>query len=78
MQAKQNSIQLDWQISKISALSSFLSSEDVLPQKDLLEKAAIMKRFKYLLLGKELKTQTDIVKKQYQKIIRYFWVWQNN
>ena len=78
MQAKQNSIQLDWQISKISALSSFLSSEDVLPQKDLLGKAAIMKRFKYLLLGKELKTQTDIVKKQYQKIIRYFWVWQNN
>ena len=64
---KQNKTQynLDWQISKISALSSFLSSDDVLPQKDLLEKAAIMKRFKYLLLGKELKTQTDIVKKQY-------------
>ena len=64
---KQNKTQynLDWKISKISALSSFLSSDDVLPQKDLLEKAAIMKRFKYLLLGKELKTQTDIVKKQY-------------
>ena len=37
------------------------------PKKDLLEKAATMKRFEYSPLGKELKVQTDIAKKQYQK-----------
>ena len=42
--------------------------KDVLPEKDLLEKTATMKRFKYWPLGKELKAQTDIVKKQYQKL----------
>ena len=58
--------------SKISALSSrnvckydFLTSKDVLPEKGLLEKAATFKRFEYSLLGKELKAQTDIAKKQY-------------
>ena len=40
-------------------------AKDVLPEKDLLEKAAIMKRFEYLPLGKEFKAQT---KKQYQKL----------
>ena len=52
---------------KISALSSenvskyeFLTGKDVLPEKDLLKKAATMKRFEYLLLSKELKVQTDI------------------
>ena len=30
-------------------------AKDVLPEKDLLEKAAIMKRFEYLPLGKEFK-----------------------
>ena len=34
----------------------------------MLEKAAAMKRFEYLHLGKELKAQTDIAKKQYQKL----------
>ena len=38
----------------------------MLPKKDLLGKAAAMKRFEYLPLGK--KAQTDIVKKQYQKL----------
>ena len=28
-----------------------------------------MKRFKYFPLGKELKVQTDIAKKQYQKLV---------
>ena len=63
------------QTAKISASSSgnvskyeFLTGNDVLPEKDLLEKAATMKRFEYLLLGKELKAQTDIAKKQYQKL----------
>ena len=37
-------------------------------KKNLLEEDATMKRFEYLPLGKELKTQTDIAKKQYLKI----------
>ena len=66
---------LNWQISKISALSSgnvrkykFLTGKDVIPEKDLIEKAATMKIFEYLHLGKELKAQTGIAKKQYQKL----------
>ena len=58
---------LDIQTVTISALSSenvskyeFLTGEDVLPEKDLLKKAATMKRFEYLLLSKELKVHTDI------------------
>ena len=38
-----------------------------MPEKDLLEIAASIKRFEYSLLGIELKAQTDIAKKQYQK-----------
>ena len=37
-------------------------------QKRPIEKAATMNRFEYSPLGKELKTQTDIAKKQYQKL----------
>ena len=37
--------------------------KDVLPEKDLLEKAARMKRFEDVLLGKELKAQNDIEEK---------------
>ena len=66
---------LDRQPARISALSSenvskyeFSTSKDVLPEKDLLEKAAALKRFEYSPLGKELKAQTDIAKKQYQKL----------
>ena len=66
---------LDKQTGKISTLSSgkfskyeFLTDIDVLPEKDFLEKAAKMKRFEYSPLGKELKAQTDIAKKQYQKL----------
>ena len=44
------------------------SWKDVLPEKDLLEKAATMKRFEYSSLGKELKNRTGIPKKQYQKL----------
>ena len=43
-----------------------MNSKDVLPEKDLLQKAAAMKIFDYLLLGKEFKGQTDITKKQNQ------------
>ena len=53
---------LDRQTAKISALSSrnvckyeLLTSRDVLSEKDLLEKAATIKRFEYSPLGKELK-----------------------
>ena len=35
----------------------------------MLEKAATIKRFEYSSLGKELKAQTDIAKKQYQKSV---------
>ena len=35
-------------------------------KKDLLEKAATMKRFEYSLLRKELKAQTDIAKDYYK------------
>ena len=42
----------------------FLTVKDVLPEKDLLEKAATMKRFEYLSLGKELKTETGNAKNE--------------
>ena len=72
---QQNKVQydLDRQTAEISALSSgnvgkyeFLNGKDVLPEKDLLEKFAAMKRFEYSPLGKKLKAQADIAKKQYQ------------
>ena len=49
-----------------------MTETDVLIEKELLEKAATMKRFKYSSLGKELKAQTDIAKKQYQKLDNTF------
>ena len=59
----------------ISALSSgnankyeFLTGKDIIPEKHLLEKAATVKRFQYSSLDKELKSQTDITKKEYQKL----------
>ena len=49
-----------------------MTSKDVLSEKDLLEKAATMKRFEVkqlsLQLSKELKAETNIAKKQYQKL----------
>ena len=66
---------LDRQTAKILALSSgnvtkneFLTSKDVLPEKDLLEKAVALKRFEYSRVGKELKAQTSFAEKQYQGI----------
>ena len=44
-----------------------MTGKYILPEKDLLEIAASIKRFEYSLLGIELKAQTDIAKKQYQK-----------
>ena len=70
---------LESQTAKILALSSgnackytFLTGKDVLPEKELLEKAAIMKRLEYLLLGKELKAQTNAAEKQYQVLNAIF------
>ena len=74
---KQNIAQydLDRQTAKVLALSSgnvtkyeFLTSKDVLAEKYLLQKAATVKRLEYSPLDKELKAQTDIAKKQYQKL----------
>ena len=43
-----------------------MTGRDVLPGKDLLEKAAAIKRFEYSLLGKELKNQISVAEKHYQ------------
>ena len=65
---------LDRQTAKISPLSlenvskcEFLTGKDVLAGKDLLEKAAAIKRFEYLPLGEKSKAQTNAAEKQYQK-----------
>ena len=70
---------LDRQIAKISALPSgngsryeFLTGEGVVPEKDLPEKVATIKRFEYLPLSKELKTQASVAEKQYQKLNKFF------
>ena len=68
---------LDRQTAKTSALSSrnisiyeFLNSKDVLPEQDLLEKVAALKRFGYSLLGKDLKNQTSVAEKRYQRLYK--------
>ena len=70
---------LDRQTAKTFALSSenvskydFLTSKGVFPEKDLLEKAAALKRFEYSPLDKELKKQTSVSEKQYQKLNNAF------
>ena len=74
---EQNNAQydLDRQTAKSSALSSgnvskheIWTGKDVLPEKDLLEKTAELKKFECSPLGKYLKAQTDIAKKQYPKL----------
>ena len=49
-----------------------MTDKDILPERELLEKAATLKRFEYSPLGKELKAQTDIAKKQYQGLDKAF------
>ena len=68
---------LDKQSAKISVLSTvnvikfeFLTSKDVLSEKDFLEKAAAIKRFEYSPLGEDLKKQTNVAEKQYWKFYR--------
>ena len=68
------------QTAKMFALSSenvskyeFLTGKDVLlEKKDLLEKAAAIKRFEYSPLGKELKNQTSVAEEQYQNFDNVF------
>lgn len=62
---------LDRQTTKLSALSSenvikykFLAGKDVLPEKDVLEKAVTIRRFEYSTLGSELKKQYKLLKHQ--------------
>ena len=43
-----------------------MTGKDVLPEKDLLEKAVTMNIYEYLPLAKELKKQTSVGEKQYQ------------
>ena len=49
-----------------------MRDKDVLPEQNLLKKAAAIKRFEYSPLGKELKAQTDIPKKHHQKLDNTF------
>ena len=44
-----------------------MTGKDVLPEQDLLEKAAAIKRFEYSLLGKELEKQNIVAENQYPK-----------
>ena len=78
---KQNKAQfdLDRQIPNISALSSrnvskyeFLMAKMFFTRKDLLEKAAAVKRLEYSPLDSELKKQTDIDKKQHQRLDKLY------
>ena len=66
---------LDGQTVKISAILSgnvrkyeFLTVKDILPEKDMLEKAATVIRLEYLLLGKAFEKQTNVIKKQTENI----------
>ena len=49
-----------------------MSGKDILPKKDLLEKAAELIKFKYLPLGKELEAQHSAAEKHYQKSDKVF------
>ena len=49
-----------------------MAGQDFIPEKNLPEKAAAIKRFEYSSLGKELEAQTDIAKKQYQGLDKAF------
>ena len=49
-----------------------MTGKDVLPEEKLLEKPATMKRFEYLLLGKELKNDSSAEEKQYQSFHKIF------
>ena len=74
---------LDWQTATILALSSgnvgkyeFLTDEEVLLEKRILEKSAIIKRFEYSPLDCEFKKTDWYYKMQYQRLDKvYEFVW---
>ena len=79
MEQNKAQFRLDRPAANIFALSSgnvnkheFWTGKDVLTEKDWVEKAGTMKGFYYFALGKELKAQTDIAKKQYQAFGKTF------
>ena len=43
----------------------FLTGEDILPEKELLEETATIKKFVYYSLDEKVKAQNDIAKYQY-------------
>ena len=45
-----------------------MTGKDVLPEKDLLEKVATKKRYEYLSLGKQLKSETVIAKMKKEEL----------
>ena len=49
-----------------------MTGKDVLREKDLLEKAAVIKRFEYSPSSKKLKKQISVSKKQYQQFDNAF------
>ena len=51
----------------LANMYEFLTSKEVLPEKDFLEKYAKMEKFEYSHLDKELIPQTNIAKKRCQK-----------
>ena len=68
---------LDRQTAKVSALSLGNVSEYdfgkvVLPEKELLERVAALKKFEYSPLAKELKKQTSVAEMQYQNFDKVF------
>ena len=51
---------------------SFWLAKTFYQKNDLLEKAATMKTFEYCPAGSEFKKQTDIAKKQYQRLDKVY------
>ena len=49
-----------------------MTDKDVLPEKDLRQKDAAIKRFEYSPLDRELKKHTSVAEKQYQNFDNYF------
>ena len=45
-----------------------MTGKDVLPEKDLLEKVATKKRYEYLSLGKQLKSEAVIAKMKKEEL----------
>ena len=45
-----------------------MTGKDVLPEKDLLEKVATKKRYEYLSLGKQLKSETVIAEMKKEEL----------